>query len=394
MTQIGFLAHDLSDPSVLRRIKMLRAGGATVKTSGFLRGEGGTVNPEIEPALTLGRTHDAQLAKRALSVLQVMSTRMSALKDYFENIDVLIARNLEMLCIGAALIRQMDRQFGRRPRLVYECLDIHRLLTDPGVSGGLIRRVEALAGREVDVVVTSSPAFVENHLGKGIFSGRVALVENKVATFDMNRPAPPLRTFPGGPWRIGWFGNLRCRRSLEMLKELAKNANGEVEVILRGRPSEAIFPDLDAELRDCPNIHFEGPYNGDQALAQIYREVHFAWCIDYYEEDRNSRWLLPNRLYESAFHKTVPIALLHNETGQFLQRLRAGALFADVDADLLLGFFLSLDPDDYAARVARLDTVPRQTWSTDVDECRQLVRTLAGRLPVAELPDRFVRYGT
>ncbi len=383
MTTIGFLAHDLSDPAVARRVSMLEAGGATVKLAGFLRGDGKPATSPDHSPLCLGRTQDARLVRRAIGIAGVLLTRMHALRRHLDGADVLIARNLEMLTVAARLVRRMRP----RPRLVYECLDIHRLLTAPGLAGRAIRRIERIAGRGVDLVVTSSPAFIDNHLGLGVFAGRTIVVENKVPAFGPADMPAAASTPPGPPWRIGWFGILRCRRSLDILTELARRAEGRVEVVLRGRPSPAIFPDLARELDGCPNIAFEGSYDGARDLARIYGQVHFAWCIDFYEEGGNSGWLLPNRLYESAYHGTIPVALGGGETARFLRRQQIGVVLDDVDPDGLLRTFARFGAADYAAQTARLAAAPRAMWSTDRAECRRLVETLsgAGKAPLADV---------
>ncbi|WP_292291015.1 glycosyltransferase [Marivita sp.] len=390
MTTVGILAHDLSDPAVARRVKMLKAGGGTVRVAGFIRGTVSKARLPLGCVLGLGRTRDGRLVQRGLSVLQVLSFRMGALKRYMQGCDVLIARNLEMLTIAALLARRLVP----KPRLVYECLDIHRLLTEQSVAGRAIRRIEALAGRDVELVITSSPAFVENHLDKGVFAGRSLVVENKVTAFEDTAMVHAVHTFPGPPWRIGWFGNLRCRRSLDVLKELARIGGGEIEIILRGRPSPAIFPDLDRELAGLSHIRFEGPYDATRDLPRIYGEVHYSWCIDYYEEEGNSRWLLPNRLYESAFHNTVPIALQDNETGRFLSRIGAGVLLKDTSPDLLLEVFKTFQPEHYTEQIAQLEAVPRSTWATDVEECRTLVSALTVPSPATLRSISETGYGT
>ncbi len=47
--------------------------------------------------------------------------------------------------------------------LVYECLDIHRLLLDPGPVGKAMRGAERLFGRDAALLITSSPAFVRDY---------------------------------------------------------------------------------------------------------------------------------------------------------------------------------------------------------------------------------------
>ena len=54
------------------------------------------------------------------------------------------------------------------------------------------------------------------------------------------------------PWRIGWFGAIRCRRSLLCLAEIARQHPGLVEVDIRGRITEAMGDDFQAIVDATP----------------------------------------------------------------------------------------------------------------------------------------------
>ena len=148
------------------------------------------------------------------------------------------------------------------------------------------------------------------------------LLENKVLELagQVRWIAEPPETAPscGEPWKIGWFGALRCRKSLELLAAFTRRMEGRFEVVLRGRPAYSEFADFDGFVAAEPYIRFEGAYRNPEDLAGIYGEVHFSWAIDFFEEGLNSSWLLPNRLYEGCRHGAVPIAMRQTETGRFL----------------------------------------------------------------------------
>lgn len=377
MPRIGYLVHDLADAAVARRAAMLHAGGASVGLAGFLRNDNAL--PQIDAAreapMVLGRTRDARLGARAVSVLRAGLLKLGPLARTFAEADVLLARNLEMLAVAAAVRRRLART-RPAPRLAYECLDIHRLLTADTPPGRAIRRVERGLADGVDHVVTSSPAFVRHHLGD-VFDAPVTVVENKVPAFAEGAvPAAPA-TPPGPPWRIGWFGMLRCRKSFALLAELARSSGGQVEVILRGRPSPAEFPDFEADVAAVPGMSYGGPYAGAAGLAEAYAAVQFAWCIDFFEEGRNSAWLLPNRLYESAFHATVPIALGGVETGRRLTDLGAGLVLSDPAA--IAPALAGMTADTYRAHLGRLAGQPPGTWTADLPSCRALTRAILGQ---------------
>jgi hypothetical protein len=333
----------------------------------------------MPPVEILARTRDARLLGRAMAVLGVRATRTAALARRFAGAQALVARNLEMLVIAVAIRRRLAAQGAVLPRLVYECLDVHRLLTGETPAAKLVQSVEAGLAKDVDLVLTSSPAFVTNHLG-AVFDAPIRLVENKVPAFSADAAPPARPTPPGPPWRIGWFGMLRCRRSFAHLAALSREAGGAVEIVLRGRPSPAEFPDFEAAVAAEPHMVFGGPYRGAAELAAIYGDVHFAWCLDFFEQGANSSWLLPNRMYESAYHRTVPLALATVETGRRLRALDAGLVFAS-ETEITPGVFTAMTRDHYAARVRDLQEGPPSTWASDETECRDLVAAVIGRPP-------------
>src|SRR5690349_20606485 len=95
--KIAYLAWDLCDAATIRRVEMLRAGGAELAVAGFRRRER---PPPHLAALDLGRTFDGRLAHRA-AVVALRCLRPGALREVMEGADVILARNLEMLAIAA-----------------------------------------------------------------------------------------------------------------------------------------------------------------------------------------------------------------------------------------------------------------------------------------------------
>jgi hypothetical protein len=370
--KIAYFVHDLSDPSVHRRVRMLLAGGASVVLIGFRRSEMPVEAVAGVRTIDIGRTRDAKLARRALSVAKALMG-VRRLAEELRGANAILARNLEMLPIAA----RARRLHAPAATLIYECLDIHRLLLSQGIGGNLLRHYETRLWREVELLLTSSPAFLRNYFQPRGFPAPIRLVENKLLWLDRDgggdlRRAPP----PGPPWRIGWFGMIRCRKSLEVLCSLARRANGEVEVIIRGRPSDAIFPDFAASIAGSPHIYFGGLYRNPEDLPAIYGEIHFNWAIDYYENGQNSSWLLPNRLYEGGALGAVPIALAHVETANWLTRQGAGVVLHEPLEENLVEFFYSLDPSTYSRFASEVAALPRRHLVDGPAECRELVRAI------------------
>ena len=363
--KIAYLAWDLCDAATIRRVEMLQAGGADLAVAGFRRRERA---PALLAAVDLGRTFDGRLAHRA-ALVAWRCLHPGAVRKVVQGAEVILARNLEMLAIAAVA----RRAYARDARLVYECLDIHRLMC----TSAALRAVEAALLRQCSALMVSAPAFITQYF-EPRHSGLppTLLVENKVLTASP-RPDAPHRQ-PGPPWRIGWFGNVRCRKSVALLKEIVRRANGAVEVVIRGRPYAHTLADLDALIADTPGIRYAGPYT-QADLAAIYGEVHFAWSLDFTDEGMNSDWLLPNRIYEGSFYNTPSIAERRTAIGAWLAEKGAG-LLVDEPVDDIVGALTGLTAEDYRFLEGRTRAIDTRALAFDPQGCRDLVAVLS-RLP-------------
>ncbi len=353
---------------------MLEAGGARVTLAGFRRRETLPDFGGITP-LDLGMTGDRAFGQRLVAVGKAALTLGAKLKGVARP-DVIIGRNLEML----ALANRARAIFGADVPVVYECLDIHRLLLGQGGVSRAMRGAERFFGRNAALLMTSSPAFVRDYFeAYGQSGAPVMLLQNKTldlsgAALEAARPASLPKD--GEPWRIGWFGALRCAKSLKLLAAFTRAMEGRFEVVLRGRPAHVEFENFDGFVRDEPYLRFEGAYRNPDDLPAIYGEVHFSWAIDFFEEGMNSNWLLPNRLYEGCRFGAVPIAMEGTETARFLAERRLGLSLDEPKAERLSALLGNMDAESY---VALRDAVAAQdpgTWICGPADCRRLVERL------------------
>lgn len=368
MLKILYLVPNLSDPAVDRRLRMLNLGGATTTVAGFNR------TSEIPPlaakrVFALGRTADGRFAQR---LHQVFLSRFRGEQSLAHlGVDVIVARNLEML----PLARQLSRRWKGAP-VVYESLDIHRLLLRTDWIGRAMRAAERSLASEVRALITSSPAFVREYFAP-YGQTRVAtwIIENKVLA-PQSRGVNPILSNPlARPVRIGWFGALRCRKSLENLTAALARLGGRYELVLRGRPALREFDDFHATVGSTPHVRFEGAYDHGQ-LAEHYSDVHLCWAIDFFEEGRNSNWLLPNRIYEGCLNGAVPIALAGTETARFLANRGIGIILPDAEVDTIARVFDALTPEQLRTYALKVRDVPVRDLQTDQQECEGLVRCL------------------
>lgn len=372
MPHILYLVHDLADPAVRRRVIMFRRGGASVDLIGFCRA---TMPREIEGVtpISLGKTADGRFVQRCLAVIGATMRLQSNLSG-LRRPDVIVGRNLETL----ALANRANAIFGGAVPIIYECLDIHRLLLQQGLVGHAMRLSERWFGRRVKAIMTSSPAFKTHYFDRlSQLRSPVFLVENKVIGLSNEKPVPAGPSGEQRPWRIGWFGALRCRKSLQVLSHFSRMANGRFEIILRGRPAYSEFDDFDALIAAEPHMRFEGPYRNPEDLGAIYGEVDFAWAIDCFEEGFNSKWLLPNRLYEGCLHGAIPIAVSGTETATVLERNRIGLVLSEVTPFALAEAVKGLDFERVRQLTDAVVACDQHNWMAGEAECRDLVAWLS-----------------
>ncbi len=370
--RILILAHDLSDAAIHNRAYMLKLGGADVVIAGFSRGKV-CDNPHADRMVQFGTTYNGNFIHRVFSVVKLIAT-LHKHKPLFNEADIVIARNLEMLAVAS----HAKKYLQDKAVIVYECLDIHRLLLGKGAAGAILRKLEGHYARSASLLITSSQAFMDNYFTP--LSGvrlPVRIQENKLlcagsVAVHQSRSIGPV-------WTIGWFGILRCRKSLSLLSTLAGQLEGKVNVIMRGKPALDQMPDFFEVVASSPFLNYGGTYLKSD-LEKIYSEVHFSWAIDMYEEGQNSSWLLPNRIYEGGAFGAVPIALRSVNTGKFLEKTGAGVLLSDnIAADLKL-FFTQLNGDTFRALESQISGVPKKTWSYSEPDCRDLVQSLENLL--------------
>ncbi|HEV2533302.1 glycosyltransferase [Phenylobacterium sp.] len=372
--KLAYFVHDLTDPAVARRVRMLKAGGAEPVVLGFRREAAAPTTIEGVPAVDLGRTHDGRMLQRA-AMTGLNALIAARLRRHLKDAPVIMARTLEALAVAEAA----RRMAGSEARLVYECLDIHRLMLGEGVKSRAMRAAERALMARADLLMVSSPAFLERYFEPRQGVGRdlgipTYLIENKILELepagDNVTAGPP----PGPPWRVGWMGAIRCRKSLAILTDLAARRPDLVDVRMHGRPAYSEFDDFDAEVAGLPNVSFGGSYSAAD-LPRLYGDVHFAWAIDFMEEGLNSSWLLPNRLYEASRHGAVPIALAGVQTGRYLADHGFGIRLesaADLESALE-----ALAPARYRALRAEVAARPRQAFVAGVEDCRRLVAAVS-----------------
>ncbi|MDP3737998.1 MAG: hypothetical protein Q8R02_11445 [Hyphomonadaceae bacterium] len=320
MTRVAFFGHDAADAAVRRRVQGFRDDGLGV--IGFMMRRRDEVQTDWEN-VDLGRTFDANYGQRVKSIFD--GARLAAKeKARLASADVIYARNLDMLAT-AFLAKRYTKL---KTPVIYESLDVHRLLTRKDLVGATFRWVEGALLSRTKRLVVSSPAFLENHFDvyhEGRFTP--VLIENRLAAGADYGPRPALEINEpprGQPLRVGWVGVLRCWRSFGLLLDLARKLGKDVQIVMHGMPALTEIPDFHARIQGLPNVQFNGRYRAPEDLARIYGGLDVVWAGDFMEAGFNSEWLLPNRLYEGGYYAVPPIATAGTQTAKWIEERNVG----------------------------------------------------------------------
>lgn len=369
--KVAVFGHNANEPAVKKRARSLGLAGFEVIGIMPFRGKKRALRFKN---VSLGQTWDNQYLRRSLLLLRALRLNPQNSPEVAD-IDVIIARNLDML-ICAQIFRRRNRL---NVPLVYECLDIHSLLARDGLLARMLRRVENALLRRTSLLLYPAEQMEQCYFRKyhtGHYTGR--LIENRMLSADVEaRPVLP-KAIRNDRLRIGWIGNLRCRTSFDILKEVARRFNGRVEVHIHGYPARTVFPDFEREVEETPGLIFHGSYDGATELAAVYKGVDVLWASDWYEKGRNSVWQLPNRIYEGGYYGVPAIASAGTETGRVVEAQESGWAITDPFAQNVIALCEALldDPRLVSQKSANLLALPVSRFVETPQDTRAVIEAV------------------
>jgi len=372
---IAFFAHDSTESTVIKRVAAFQAHGAQVIGFMFRRVRPKLQSPATWDNVDLGITVDRNYAKRVPKLLAGLLKLMKN-RTALRRCRIFYARNIDMLLLAYLA----KRLVASRAVLAYEVLDVQRIFIGSGLMNKAMRWVERHLLARCNMLVVSSPDFIVRYFKPyQRFAGAWYLLENKV--FAQGETLQHLQREAHGeigpPWSIGWFGTLRCVRSLDILSRIADALGDRVVIHIRGLPSseDLTVQQIEAVCGRRANMLYGGPYASPRDLGAIYGDVHFAWCIDYLDAGLNSDWLLPNRLYEGGLMSVPAIARRDTATSRKVERDDLGWTFAEPLEREVADFIAQLDVATYEHKRRRLAGESRSQF-VDLTDTRDLVLRL------------------
>lgn len=340
MKTIAFFGHDSGDAAVRRRVRALSDDGFDI--IGYMpkrRADKAADWQNVE----LGMTRDGAFLNR-IKVIFTGAWRASRPRNNLKRADLIYARNLDMLACAFLAKRFLN---SKTP-VIYECLDVHRMMCRQDFIGRSLRAIEGALLKRCAGLVVSSPGFLKNYFSRyheGLY--RAVLVENRLAAgADYGtRTKSAAHLGKNTPLKLGWVGNLRCKVSLGLLADLADHFGPRLEVHLHGQPARTEIEVFEPVIEQRANMFYHGRYRSPEDLAAIYGGLDIVWAGDFMEAGFNSEWLLPNRIYEGGYYITPSVAPAGTQTAHWIASHDCGFLVEQPLAQTLAALIETLMAD-------------------------------------------------
>jgi len=253
--------------------------------------------------------------------------------------DILYVNALD--CLAAVLLARMG--IARHNKLICQILDVHSLLLYPGPYRRLLRWIERRLLGAIDLLVVPSAGALPRYFRPVAgYRGPAAVVNNRLPSGEAEEPcpAPPFN----GTWIIGWFGSLRCERSVKILCHAAAILGQKVEIRIAGT-SKLPAGLLEQAIAPLSNITYLGPFAA-MDTGRLYRDVHFSWAV-HFESPIKAQWALPVRTFEGGAHGRPALVRADTDAGTHMHDNGIGWGIAEPLEQELPLFLQSLTERDY-----------------------------------------------
>ena len=346
--KIAYFAGDATNPTVRLRIRSFIKQGAEVVGFTFRRDKFHRDFVPFWENVPLGQTTDRNYLRRLLSNM-VGFFRIIANRKQLSDTDIMYARLFDAAFL-AMLVRGLLRPSAR---LVYEIEDVQAVFFRKTIVGRIFRFLERRILANADLVVVPSPGFVDGYLEPfQTYDGPVFLLENRIQLDEVpsgseHRPKAVKWKEIQDRWVIGWFGTLRCEKSMRYLEEIAERMGEKVLIYTRGHPTETGLERYLEIVNRHPNWIYEGEYTMPEDLEELYGQVHFTWCMDFLDEGGNSNLLLACRMYHGGYFGSVPIMTKESRMADHLKPYGIGHTVGGHIPDEVCDLLQEISWEDY-----------------------------------------------
>lgn len=263
-----------------------------------------------------------------------------------------------------------------KPAFVHDVSDIRPVFIGKHLPAKGLRWLERFLLRRVKVVVVTSQAYVSEYFHKiqKLYGVTFHLIENKLNPGTSPEPSehPARLNKTENSFTIGYFGLIRCERSLQVLLEAATRFQGRISVMIRG-----VFLGTESyqkSIEEHPFMSYGGPYVAPDDLREIHDEVDLSWLVHAHSSE-NTKWSRIFRFYHAAYYKCPMIVQEGSQDGLVVDKLGLGLTVDIFDSGSVMEALDSLTFEDLEIWQSSLNRLPEEI-SLITDEYKKLVELL------------------
>ena len=320
-------------------------------------------NVEYENHYSLGKSSQKHYLRRFVKLIFDIP-RLSKILSNNSEINIVYAWNFDI-----ALLFVLTKLFSvRRYKFIYEVADIKPILLSDSFSGKFLRKLEQLILKHTDYLCVTSQSFITYYFDKYYhYKAQTHILENKVYpvidTALIKNEKNKINN--DSKWKIGFVGIFRCNTSLQLLTEIAQNLSEKIEIVLAGRPEEHVI-EMYNKLVELDNTTYLDEYQYPDDLPNIYSQIDIIWSADFSDLSVNSKWLLPNRIYEAGLFSVPQLCFSDNVAiCKYIKSLNIGWVLEEANIESLIRFFSSLTYEQFQQIQSNYKVLPSNQFTGD-----------------------------
>ena len=295
---------------------------------------------------------------------------ISIIKNDLKNDDIIYTFGMDTFLISWFAVFFSNK----KNKIIYEVGDIRKIYTKKTFFRFLFRFLQRRIVKKASLIVVTSKAFVDSYFRdilKVKNTEKFYVLENKP---ELKKDKMINYSFKGYPIRIGYFGVIRCERSIEILSQILKS--NKFSLYLRGIYDNKIIEKY--KLYEYKNIIIGDEYKVPNELYEMYNDIDLCWATYPYQKNEkvgNFQWAKTTRYYESLFF-SKPLILQKNS--QDYKDIKKYNVSVNIDLNDVKGTVKkieSLSPDIILDKIKMFKYINEEKYRY-IDE----VKILANRL--------------
>jgi len=354
----------------ITHVRLLKENGFRVVVAAFSRGEKAQAYSDID--ILLGHVSHGRIW-----------SRIPVYKQVFDQLVQLIATKdlVIVYTLDNFLLAWMAKYAARsNAKIIFFLMDIRQRFIGDSLFNQIVQRFMIFAFERSELVLVTSRFYMEGYAAKYLkqLPPRWLEIENKVYEKDVGRyESDEFTSVENDTLVIGYFGVIRCKRSLEILSRLCLQMQGKLRVVLRG-----MFLHLDQgfidEVVNQDHMEYLGDYRNPEDLRSVYESCDVVWGVYPFSANvaGNHLWAKTNRFYEASYFLKPLIVGKGTQDARFVKQHKTGYLVDMSDIDQAVEDLSHITLSDVRDRWNNLKALPRSefTYTKEFSELNWTLR--------------------